>query len=277
MRRRGRRTLQLAALIVLLSFLILPIYWMAVTSLKPNEAAFKVPPALVPAHPTLANYASQLTDTGGFLTFFKNSVIVSSATTVVTIAAAVLAGYAFSRYRFPGRRYLLIAILASQMFPLTLLIVGMYGFFRRLGILDTYQGLVLGFTAFSLPFSIWMMDGFFRTVPRELEEAAMTEGSSRLGALWRVILPLTKPGVIAVGVFSFLNSWNNLLFSLSLTSSQGMRPIPPGFLLTYVSEFQYYWSNAMAGSIIVTLPMIAVFIFLQRYLVQGLTAGAVKG
>jgi multiple sugar transport system permease protein len=157
------------------------------------------------------------------------------------------------------------------------LLVGIYILFRQLALLDTYLGLVLAFTSFSLPFCIWMMRGFFDTVPPELEQAAMVDGATRLQALLRVILPLVGPGVIAVGLYSFLNAWNNLLFALSLTSSQDMRTIPPGFLLTYVGEFQYLWADAMAGSVMVSLPMIAVFIFLQRYLVRGMTAGAVKG
>lgn len=277
MNRTSRKWLLFAATVIVMAILFLPLYWMLVTSLKPNSAAFHVPPDLVPLHPTLHSYSSQLTDRGGFVTYFLNGVIVSTATTALTIAVAMLAGYAFSRYRFPFRRPLLILILATQMFPATLLVVGMYVFFRHLSLLDTYPGLVLAFTSFSLPFSIWMMDGFFRTVPRDLDEAALIDGSSRLGALFRVIAPLTAPGVLAVAVYAYLNSWNNLLFALTLTSSQSMRTIPPGFLLTYVGEFQYYWSDAMAGSLIVTLPMIVAFIFLQRYLVRGMTAGAVKG
>lgn len=272
-----RRAGLLIASILLLSYLLIPLYWMLATSLKLNSDAFKVPPDLIPIHPTLHSYISQLTDRSGFLQYFINSVIVSTCTTALTIGVAILAGYAFSRYRFPFRRALLILILATQMFPLTLLVVGIYVFFRQWQLLDSYLGLILAFTSFSLPFSIWMMDGFFRTVPRELDEAALIDGSSRLGALFRVIMPLTAPGVLAVAVYAYLNSWNNLLFALTLTSSQNMRTIPPGFLLTYVGEFQYYWSDAMAGSIIVTLPMILVFIFLQRFLIRGMTAGAVKG
>lgn len=262
--------------VILMLFIVLPIYWMINTSLKPNDAAFQMPPTFFPIHLTLKNYISQLEDTGGFLTYFLNSVVVSLATTVLSIAVAILAGYAFSRYRFPGKRPIFIIILLSQMFPLTLLIVGMYTFFRHLHLLNSYYGLILAFTSFSLPFAIWMMEGFFNSIPRSLDEAAMIDGASRFGTLFRVILPLTRPGMIAVGVFSFLNSWNNLLFALSLTSSNGMRTIPPGFLQTYVGEFQYYWANAMAGSVIVTFPMVVIFILLQRYLVRGMMAGAVK-
>ncbi len=267
----------LGALLLLLSLLFLPLYWMFVTSIKPNQAAFKVPPELFPSQPTLESYISQLRDRAGFLTYFLNSVIVSTLATLVSIVGSVLAGYAFSRFRFPAKRALLVFILASQMFPLVLLLVAIFVLFRQLNLLDTYLGLSLAFTSFSLPFCIWMMRGFFDTVPHELEQAAMIDGATRLQALFRVVLPLIGPGVIAVGLFSFLNAWNNLLFALSLTSSQNMRTVPPGFLLTYVGEFQYKWADAMAGSVMVALPMVAVFIFLQRYLISGMTAGAVKG
>jgi multiple sugar transport system permease protein len=277
MKSPGRRLATLIVFIVVMLFIILPIYWMFITSIKPNSAAFSIPPEYFPKHPTLQNFVTQLTDRAGFLTYFSNSLIVSLGSTLVSIIVAVFGGYAFSRFRFPAKRFLFILILASQMFPGSLMIVGMYILFRHMHLLNTYIGLILAFTSFSVPFAIWMMQGFFNTVPHDLEESAEIDGASRFGTLFRVILPLTAPGIVAVGVYSFLNAWNNLLFALSLTSSQNMRTIPPGFLNTYVGEFQYYWSDAMAGSIIVILPMVIVFILLQRYLVQGMTAGAVKG
>lgn len=277
MRNSGsKRIITWVVLIILMAFILLPLYWMLITALKPNSAAFAVPPQFFPSHPTLSNFISQLKDRTGFVTYFMNSVIISLGTTIITIVVSVLAGYAFSRFKFWGKRWLFILILLSQMFPSTVMIVGIYTTFNKLGLLNTYPGLILAFTAFSLPFAIWMMEGFFNTVPKSLEEAAMIDGARRMGTLWRVILPLTAPGIIAVGVYSFLNSWNNLLFGLSLESTQSMRTIPPGFLNTYVGEFQYYWSNAMAGSVIVIVPMVVVFILLQRYLVQGMTSGAVK-
>jgi multiple sugar transport system permease protein len=274
---RRKQLVSFGVLLFLFLLLFLPLYWLFITSIKPNQAAFKVPPELFPSEPTLESYVSQLQDRAGFLTYFLNSVIASTFATLLSIAVSVFAGYAFSRFRFPAKRAVLVFILASQMFPLVVLLVGIYVLFRQLGLLDTYLGLILAFTSFSLPFSIWMMRGFFDTVPPELEQAAMVDGATRLQALLRVILPLVGPGVIAVGLYSFLNAWNNLLFALSLTSSQNMRTIPPGFLLTYVGEFQYQWADAMAGSVMVSLPMIVVFIFLQRYLIRGMTAGAVKG
>jgi len=274
---RRKQLVSFGVLLFLFLLLFLPLYWLLITSIKPNQAAFKVPPELFPSEPTLESYISQLQDRAGFLTYFLNSVIASTFATLLSITVSVFAGYAFSRFRFPAKRAVLVFILASQMFPLVVLLVGIYILFRQLNLLDTYLGLILAFTSFSLPFSIWMMSGFFDTVPPELEQAAMVDGATRLQALLRVILPLVGPGVIAVGLYSFLNAWNNLLFALSLTSSQNMRTIPPGFLLTYVGEFQYQWADAMAGSVMVSLPMIVVFIFLQRYLIRGMTAGAVKG
>lgn len=274
---RRKRLIAFGVTLFVLLLLFLPLYWLLITSIKPNQAAFDLPPEFFPSKPTLGSYISQLLDRSGFLTYFFNSVITASLATVLSIVVSVFAGYAFSRLRFPAKRAALLFILTSQMFPLVVLLVGIYVLFRQLNLLDSYLGLVFAFTTYSLPLSIWMMRGFFDTVPPELEQAAMVDGATRLQALARVVLPLIGPGVIAVGLYSFLNAWNNLLYALSLTSSQDMRTIPPGFLLTYVGEFQYQWADAMAGSVMVSLPMIAVFIFLQRYLVQGMTAGAVKG
>jgi len=274
---RRKRLIAFGVMLFVLLLLFLPLYWLLITSIKPNQAAFDLPPEFFPSKLTLGSYISQLLDRSGFLTYFFNSVITASLATVLSIVVSVFAGYAFSRLRFPAKRAALLFILTSQMFPLVVLLVGIYVLFRQLNLLDSYLGLVLAFTTYSLPLSIWMMRGFFDTVPPELEQAAMVDGATRLQALARVVLPLIGPGVIAVGLYSFLNAWNNLLYALSLTSSQDMRTIPPGFLLTYVGEFQYQWADAMAGSVMVSLPMIAVFIFLQRYLVQGMTAGAVKG
>ena len=276
LQKKSKKLLIFALLLISILVLVMPIYWMFVTSIKPNEASFQVPPELFPSNFTFESYIRQLMDRSGFLTYFVNSLIVSLGTTLLSIASAILAGYAISRLRFPGKSMSFAIILASQMFPQSLMIVGIYVFFMKLNLLDSYLGLILAFTSFSLPFAIWMMSGFIKTIPIELEEAAMIDGSSRWKTLWKVILPLTSPGLVAVGVYSFLNSWNNLLFALSLTSSQDMRTVPPGFLLTYVGEFQYYWADAMAGSIIITLPMVVIFILLQRYLVEGMTAGAVK-
>lgn len=264
-------------LAVLFVFAFFPTFWLLSTSFKPNAEAFATPPTWVPRTFTLENYVSQLRDRTGFATYFRNSIYVSTATAAVTILLSIPAGYAFARLRFRLKRLLLTVILASQMFPLVIIVIALYTLYRRIGLLDTLAGLVLSFTSFSLPFAIWMMRGFCEAVPKELEDAAMVDGTSRMGALWRIIVPLVQPGILAVGLFSFLNAWNNLIFALSLTNTPANRTIPPGFLLTYVGEFQYQWGGMAAGAMIVTAPTIILFIALQRFLVRGLMAGAVKG
>jgi multiple sugar transport system permease protein len=272
-----KSTLTMLLLALLFLFVFFPTFWMISTSLKPNKDAFEMPPHWIPREWTLENFADQLQDRTGFMVYVSNGVLVSVSTAIVTIAVAVPAGYAFARLRFAAKRLLLIVILASQMFPPVIIVITLYALYRRFGLLDTYAGLILAFTSYSLPFSVWMMRGFCETVPLEIEEAAFVDGCTRPEILWRVVLPVIQPGLIAVGLFSFLHAWNNLIFALSLTSSPTLRTIPPGFLLTYVGEFQYRWGEMFAGSVIVTLPTVILFIGLQRYLVRGLTAGAVKG
>jgi multiple sugar transport system permease protein len=274
---RIKRALSTLLLLLPFLFVFFPTFWMLSTSLKPNADAFEIPPHWIPRTWTLENFVDQLEDRGGFVIYVRNGVLVSIATTLVTTVVAVPAGYAFARLRFRAKRALLIAILASQMFPPVIIVITLYMLYARLHLIDSFLGLVLSFTSYSLPFSVWMMRGFCETVPEEIEEAAFVDGCSRLAILWRVVAPLIKPGMVAVGLFSFLHAWNNLIFALSLTSSPGKRTIPPGFLLTYVGEFQYRWGEMFAGAVIVTVPTVILFVGLQRFLVQGLTAGAVKG
>lgn len=264
-------------LIVILTFAFFPIFWMISTSFKPNYEAFRVPPRWIPVPFTLESYIKQITDRGGFLVFFRNGLIVSASVTIITIILAVLSGYSFSRFRFSGKRAIFLLILATQMFPNVIIVISLYVMYRKLGLLNTYPGLILSLTTFSLPFSIWMIKGFCDTIPKEIEEAAYVDGSSKIGTLTRIVVPIISPGIVAVALFSFLVAWNNLLFSLTLSLRNDMLTIPPGFLLTYVGEFQYRWSDMCAGSTLVTIPVIIVFIFFQKYLVAGLTAGSIKG
>jgi multiple sugar transport system permease protein len=268
-----------AVLVVGLGFLDLPVLWLVRTALIRNDLAFTLPPPLPwqGGSFSLASFTSQLGDLSGFVRYFLNSAVTAVGTALVTVLVSLFAGYALSRLRFPGRRWLMLLILASQAFPIVIIVISLYVLYRQLLLLDTYQGLILSFTSFSLPFSIWMMRGFVDAIPPELEEAAWVDGATRTRALLGVVVPSIAPGLVAVGLFSFLTAWNNLLVALTLTSEQAMRTIPPGFLLTYVGEFQYRWSDAMAGSAMVSFPTIVLFILLQRFLVRGLTGGAVKG
>jgi multiple sugar transport system permease protein len=193
------------------------------------------------------------------------------------MAIASLAGYAVSRLRFPGKRPLLLGILATQMFPHVLILISLYGMFRQLHLMNTHLGLIFSFTTFAVPFSVWMMKGFFDGIPHEIEEAALIDGCTRMGALRRVVLPLVSPGLLAVSLFSFLDGWNNLLYPLTLATSVEVRTIPPGLLLSFLGQFKHDWAGMMAASVVVTVPVIIIFVLLQRFLVRGLTAGAIKG
>lgn len=274
---RWTRVLLYVVLLVLLIYAFFPTFWLLSTSIKPQLEAFQDPPTWWPHNPTLYSYQILPADQSGFVTYFKNSLIVGVFTTLLTLLAATPAGYVLSRFRFRGARALLLLILATQMFPYVTILISLYTLFRQLGMLNTYPALVLSFTTFSLPFSIWMIKGFCDTLPTELEDAARVDGLSRLGVLRVIVLPIIIPGVVAVGFFAFLNSWNELLFALTLTSSPGMRTIPPGFVLTYIGEFQDRWPDMMAASVVVALPIVILFTLFQKQLVSGLTAGAVKG
>lgn len=272
----GRVVLYLI-LLVLLIYAFFPTFWLLSTSIKTQLEAFLEPPTWWPHNPTLHSFLILPADQLGFVTYFKNSLIVSFSTTLLTLLAAVPAGYVLSRFRFRGARGLLLLILGTQMFPYVTILISLYTLFRQLDLLNTYPALIFSFTTFSLPFSIWMIKGFCDTLPTDLEDAARVDGSSRLGALWSIVMPIIIPGVVAVGFFAFLNSWNELLYALTLTSSPGMRTIPAGFVLTYIGEFQDRWPDMMAASVVVSLPIVVLFTIFQKQLVSGLSAGAIKG
>ena len=278
-RRRFRwsRIVLYLVLLVLLIYAFFPTFWLISTSIKTQGEAFLEPPTWWPHNPTLHSYQILPADQQGFVTYFQNSLIVSVCTMLLTLLAAVPAGYVLSRFRFRGARAYLLLILATQMFPYVTILISLYTLFRQLNMLNTYPALVLSFTTFSLPFSIWMLKGYCDTLPTDLEDAARVDGASRLRALWSIILPIIIPGVVAVGFFAFLSSWNELLFALTLTSSPSMRTIPPGFVLTYIGEFQDRWPDMMAASVVVSLPIVILFTVFQKKLVSGLTAGAIKG
>ncbi len=247
------------------------------SSFKTNLAAYTTPPQWFPDPATLENYANLTTGYTDFVMYVRNSFITCIATAVLAMLIASLAGYAISRLRFPGKRPLLLAILSTQMFPHVLILISLYVMYRQMGLINTHVGLIIAFTTFAVPFSVWMMKGFFDGIPSEIEEAALIDGCTRLGALRHVVLPLVAPGLLAVSLFSFLDGWNNLLYPLTLATSVDVRTIPPGLLLSFLGQFKHDWAGMMAASVTVTVPVMIIFVFLQRFLVRGLTAGAVKG
>lgn len=254
---------------------VFPILWALGTSLKREEAIITTVMQYLPREVTFENYVAIWTRSN-FPTLLMNSVVVTIMTTVICAVLGTLASYAIARVRFRGRRELMLFYLVVRMFPAVMIIIPLFILMRGLGLLDSRLGLALAYTTFLLPVFIWMMKGFFDAVPLELEDAARIDGCSRLGAMTRVILPLVLGGLVATAVFVAIGAWNEFLFALMMTTSTGSRTWPVGLQLM-VGEFQLPWGSLAAGGIISIVPVILLFALVQRALVRGLTAGAVKG
>lgn len=263
------------AIVVFGGFALLPVYWLLATSLSPRDQVFSYPPSFFPTSITFEHYASLLDDPDLFR-YLVNSVIVSVITAVLSVLVSAYMGYSFSKFRYRGRRSLMYLVLSSQMFPQALLLVTLYAVFSAYGLLNSYLALILSFTTFTLPLCVWMLKGFFDTVPDELVEAARVDGASRLRIIHSIVLPLSAPGLVAAGLFAFVRGWNDFIFALTLAGPD-KQTLPPGLVNTFVGEAQTAWPELMAASLVVSLPVVIGFIALQRYLVGGLTAGAVKG
>ncbi|SDT49569.1 carbohydrate ABC transporter membrane protein 2, CUT1 family [Jiangella sp. DSM 45060] len=273
--RRGPRVSAWVAIVVFGGFALLPAYWLLATSLSPQDQVFQYPPSFIPADITFEHYAD-LADNPDLFRYLVNSVIVSVVTAVLSVLVSAYMGYSFSKFRYRGRRSLMYLVLSSQMFPQALLLVTLYAVFSAYGLLNSYAALILSFTTFTLPLCVWMLKGFFDTIPDELIEAARVDGASRMRIIHSVVLPLSAPGLVAAGLFAFVRGWNDFIFALTLAGPD-KQTLPPGLVNTFVGEAQTAWPQLMAASLVVSLPVVIGFIVLQRYLVGGITAGAVKG
>ena len=256
-------------------FALLPIYWTIKISVTPQDLLYSEGIRLWPSRMTLANYASVL-KASDFPRYFLNSIIVSVSTAVIVTAVASFAGYALSRFRFRGKALVSLVLLLTQTFPLVMVIPPIYRIMGQLGLTDNLYGLIIIYTAFNIAFATFLMQSFLDGVPKDLEEAAMIDGCTRLDALRRVVLPLTLPGMGATVAFVFTAAWSELLFGLMLINSESQKTFSVG-LLTFVGKFAVDWGQMMAASVLALIPVCLFFLFLQRYLVTGLTAGAVKG
>ena len=277
-RKRTDRLLDLLTVLLIAAtalFSLFPLAWTFLTSLKREEEIVTRVLQYVPRRVTFDNYAT-LWEQSDFPVLVANSAVVTAITCLICLAVGILAAYSFSRYRFRGRDRLLIFYLVVRMFPVVLLIIPLFVMMRDLGLLDTRFGLALAYTAFLVPLCIWMLKGFFDAIPAELEDAARIDGCTRLGALWRIVLPLARPGLATTAVFVAIASWNEFLFAMMMTTSQGSRTWPVGLQLM-VGEFQLPWGPLSAGGIVTVVPILLFFAVVQRSLIRGLTSGAVKG
>jgi ABC-type glycerol-3-phosphate transport system permease component len=273
--KRSRRTAFYALVTVCVLANIFPFYWMVSTSLKSWAGIFTYPPTFFPFP----------LDTGAYVEVFQksrltlwivNSLKVCLPTTLLAMVFATTGAYSLSRFNFRGKNLSTILILLTQMLPGTLLIIPIYLMFKSMNMLDNFLGLILSYATFGLPFSIWMLKGYFDSIPKELEEAAAVDGCTRLMALWKIILPLSLPGLTVTAMFAFVLGWNDLVWAITLVTNPEMRTNAVG-LASFVGEYGTPWGQIMGASAISSLPILLLFLFLQRYLLYGLTAGAVKG
>jgi ABC-type glycerol-3-phosphate transport system permease component len=260
---------------VVVGFAVLPVLWIFVTAFKPEAEIYSAPPTWIPHDPTLGSFR-YIALRAPFGVYLRNSVLVALGTTTLGLLLGGLAGFAFSRFDFVGKRPILFGILATQMFPSVLLIVPLFQLIKRIELLDTPYALILSNVTFALPLGIWLLKGAFDQVPRELDEAAMVDGSGQLGALFRVVVPVSLPGLVATAIFLFIASWDEFVFALTFTSSDSARTLPVGLSLL-TSSYEVQWGHLGAMSVMVTLPVLILFMVIQRGLVGGALSGAVKG
>ena len=274
-RHRIGRWLSFTVSLVCCAVLIAPVFWMVRISFTMREHMFVLPPPPLIQVADLHGYAA-IFQMHEFLRYYLNSIIVGAGTVLVSLVTGTLAAYSFSRFRYAARRVLMLLALTAQMFPWVLLLISIYLFFNRVGLLNTYQGLIFTHTTFALPLTIWITKSYFDTIPREMEESAFIDGCGKMHVLSRILLPVSRPGITAAAIYVFIFSWNDFLFGLTLTSEDSMRILAPGVALTFVAERKVLWGEMMASAVIVTLPLVILFLFLQRHFIAGLTAGAVK-
>ncbi len=273
-RRRWAKGATIAGLLLGAGFAGLPILWMLSSSFKRNTEIFEYPPRLFTESFSFDAYLSIFSDPEK-VRFFINSYVVSLSVTAATLFVAILAAYAFSRFDFPFKSVLNVVIVSVQAVPPITLLIPYFGLVVIFGLYNTYQGLILTYMVFTLPYAIIMLTGYFNTLPKELDEAVRVDGAGSWTALWRVLVPIATPGIVSVGIYTFMLAWNEYLFALTLTRTVDMRTVPIGIQLL-MGQHSYQWNEMMAMSIVGSIPILFLFLFFQRFFIGGLTAGSVK-
>ncbi|OAS82744.1 MULTISPECIES: carbohydrate ABC transporter permease [Metabacillus] len=262
-------------LLIFMTFLVLsPLLWMLSISLRRNVEVFSIPLQLIPVEPVLEAYV-KIFQNPELFKLFINSYIVALSVTFLCVMLAALAGYGLSRFRYKGKKFMIMYTLLTQMFPMVLLAIPYFLVISKLGLYNTYIALIIAYTSFALPFSILMMRDFINSIPTELDDAAKIDGCGPYGTFFKIILPPSLPGLIAMGIYTFILAWNEYLFAIVLTQNDAARPLTVGIGMM-IGEFTTDWSQLMALSIIGSLPLIIFFMFVQKYFLQGLTGGSLK-
>jgi arabinogalactan oligomer/maltooligosaccharide transport system permease protein len=273
--KRVETALVYALLVFITIVTVYPIVQIFGVSLRPANELYSTSLRIVPEHASFDSYRTILFKKS-FFTWLKNSLIVAFAVSIFGVSLASTAGYAFSRFRFRGKRSGLVVILITQMFPATMLLLPLYVLMKRIGLVDHLLGIIIAYTATALPFCIWTMKGYYDTIPRDLEEAAIIDGTTQAGAFWRVTLPLSAPALVITALFSFMTGWSEFVVARVIISRSELYTLPLG-LESLSSTFQTEWANYAAGSILVCIPVVALFLALSKFLISGLTLGGVKG
>ena len=261
------------AVVLVIAF---PLLWMLLTSVKPSSELFVIPPRLLPGEITFEHYRRLLTETP-FLTYLRNSALLAAGTTLVVITIATLGAHSLVRFSYPGRERLARLVLFTYLLPSVVLIIPLYLLMARLGLANTLASLIIAYTTFALPYALWLLRSFMKAIPDDLESAALVDGANRMQAFVDVILPQALPGIISTAMFTAILAWNEYFYALVLVNNDAARPLTTGVINMLVTSFNIEWSLLMAASVMMSLPLIVVFAFLQRYLTRGFSAGAIKG
>ncbi|TET31035.1 carbohydrate ABC transporter permease [Candidatus Aerophobetes bacterium] len=273
--RTAKKFLLYFTVVITMLFVTFPFIWMVLTSIKPVETIFDMPPEIFPRHPTLAHY-QRLFQVTRFFTYFKNSLIVTLSVVAVTILMSTLGAYSVTRFRYRGRRAIAYSSLFTYMFPPILLAIPLFVIMSRLRLSNTYYGLTIALLTRTLPFCLWLLWGFFKSIPLELEEAAMIDGASRLRAFWNVVLPLALPGISAAATFAFILAWNNYTYAFILMPSEEMKVLTVG-IARFAAVKGIEWGLIMSSTFIFVIPALLFLALVQRTLIKGWGAGGVKG
>jgi multiple sugar transport system permease protein len=260
----------------LILIVIFPLIWMVLTSVKPQTELFRIPATFWPEHITFEHYRTLFEGTP-FLKYLRNSVILSTSTTILVLVVAVLGAYSLSRFTYRGRETLAVLVLFTYLLPSVVLVLPLYLSMVKIGVANSLASLVIAYTTFALPYALWLLRSFMASLPEEVEWAALVDGANRMGAFVDVVLPQALPGIVSTALFTFIVAWNEYFYALILVNTDAARPLTTGVITMLVTSFNIEWSLLMAAAVAMSLPLIVIFVFLQNYLVKGFAGTGVKG